>query len=217
MRDYFLYAIRKKCDLLLRNTQLYLRDRLGGDRLHINKNWLASFVWRREQCTATLCLSCLLTLAMLSQHVPPSRYDVVSPGEMQKLALARLFFHRPQFASMSVHVHGVILNQTCTCKLCVANIIYIYIYASLRIFPVLDEATCALSEEAEHQFYTSLRLMGVTVMSVGHRSSLRKVSKVSDAPSRLMYIPRRSGNFHQSLPTTKIKHTKISPHRFSIV
>lgn len=51
--------------------------------------------------------------------------------------------------------------------------IYMYIYTN---FSVLDEATCALSEEAEHQFYTSLRLVGVTVMSVGHRSSLKKVS-----------------------------------------
>ena len=28
-----------------------------------------------------------------------SRYDCISPGEMQKLAFARLFYHRPTFAS----------------------------------------------------------------------------------------------------------------------
>ena len=41
---------------------------------------------------------------------------------------------------------------------------------------VLDEASCALSEANEHIFYTSLQQLGITVMSVGHRSSLRKVS-----------------------------------------
>jgi ABC-type uncharacterized transport system fused permease/ATPase subunit len=40
---------------------------------------------------------------------------------------------------------------------------------------VLDEATSALSEETEHYFYTTLYQLGVTIMSVGHRSTLKKV------------------------------------------
>ena len=40
---------------------------------------------------------------------------------------------------------------------------------------VLDEATSALSEETEHCFYTTLHQLGVTIMSIGHRSTLKKV------------------------------------------
>lgn len=43
-------------------------------------------------------------------------------------------------------------------------------------YAVLDEATSALSEETEHCFYTTLHQLGMTVMSVGHRSTLKKVT-----------------------------------------
>lgn len=40
---------------------------------------------------------------------------------------------------------------------------------------VLDEATSALSEEAEAQLYRTCKQLGMTLISVGHRSSLEKV------------------------------------------
>ena len=69
------------------------------------------------------------------------RKDYVSPGEMQKIAFARLFFHKPSFA-------------------------------------VLDEATSSLSEEDEHYFYNILHQMGTTVLSIGHRSTIKQVTCV---------------------------------------
>lgn len=47
-------------------------------------------------------------------------------------------------------------------------------YFSL-IFAVLDEATSALTEEAEAQLYRICKQLGMTVVSLGHRSSLEKV------------------------------------------
>lgn len=49
------------------------------------------------------------------------------------------------------------------------------LYMPLYSCAVLDEATSALSEETEHYLYTTLHQLGVTVMSVGHRSTLKKV------------------------------------------
>lgn len=42
-------------------------------------------------------------------------------------------------------------------------------------FAVLDEATSALTEEAECELYRVCSELGMTVVSVGHRSSLEKV------------------------------------------
>ena len=114
-----------------------------------------------------MCLGCKHTCTVLK--VVSFRYDVVSPGEMQKIAFARIFFHKPPFV----------------CTLIPVPYTHTDLYANLGkhhtiwylCCSVLDEATCALSEETEHQFYTSLKLMGVTVMSVGHRSSIRKVGR----------------------------------------
>ncbi|CAM9814848.1 unnamed protein product, partial [Choristocarpus tenellus] len=39
----------------------------------------------------------------------------------------------------------------------------------------LDESTSALTEEAEQEVYVALEAIGVTVVSVGHRSSLHKL------------------------------------------
>lgn len=64
-------------------------------------------------------------------------YDVLSPGEMQRLSFVRLFYLQPQFA-------------------------------------VLDEATSALSEDVEGELYQVCRQLGMTLISVGHRSSLEK-------------------------------------------
>lgn len=71
------------------------------------------------------------------QLLSKSWYDIISPGEMQKISFARLFFHRP-------------------------------------ILTVLDEATSALSEDNEAEMYSIMREMGITAITVGHRSSLKK-------------------------------------------
>ena len=43
---------------------------------------------------------------------------------------------------------------------------------------VLDEATSSLSEEDEDYFYNLLHQMGTTFLTIGHRSSVKKVIKV---------------------------------------
>ena len=40
---------------------------------------------------------------------------------------------------------------------------------------VLDEATSSLSEEDESYFYSLLQEMGITFLSIGHRSTIKKV------------------------------------------
>lgn len=59
----------------------------------------------------------------------------LSPGERQRLALARLLFHRPKFA-------------------------------------ILDECTSTLDEAMEAAFYRTCQQRGITVLSIGHRTSL---------------------------------------------
>ncbi|XP_051908993.1 ATP-binding cassette sub-family D member 4 isoform X2 [Hippocampus zosterae] len=73
----------------------------------------------------------------LDRAVDWNWYDVLSPGEMQRLCFARLFYLQPKYA-------------------------------------VLDEATSALTEEAEAQLYRTCKQLGMTMVSVGHRSSLEK-------------------------------------------
>ncbi|KAF4087493.1 hypothetical protein AMELA_G00071330 [Ameiurus melas] len=68
-------------------------------------------------------------------------YDVLSPGEMQRLCFARLFYLQPKYA-------------------------------------VLDEATSALTEEAEEQMYRACKQLGMTLISLGHRSSLKQYHDV---------------------------------------
>ncbi|XP_062824373.1 lysosomal cobalamin transporter ABCD4 isoform X1 [Anolis carolinensis] len=79
----------------------------------------------------------LLRTGGLDQPVDWNWYDILSPGEMQRLCFARLFYLQPQYA-------------------------------------VLDEATSALTEEAENELYKICAQLGMTVVSVGHRSSLEK-------------------------------------------
>lgn len=40
---------------------------------------------------------------------------------------------------------------------------------------VLDESTSSLSEEDEHYFYTQLQDIGMTLLSIGHRSTIKQV------------------------------------------
>uniref|UniRef100_A0A672GJ26 ATP-binding cassette, sub-family D (ALD), member 4 n=1 Tax=Salarias fasciatus TaxID=181472 RepID=A0A672GJ26_SALFA len=73
----------------------------------------------------------------LDEKVDWNWYDVLSPGEMQRLSFARLFYLQPKYA-------------------------------------ILDEATSALTEEAESQLYRTCKQLGMTLVSLGHRSSLEK-------------------------------------------
>uniref|UniRef100_A0A4W6CZU4 ATP-binding cassette, sub-family D (ALD), member 4 n=1 Tax=Lates calcarifer TaxID=8187 RepID=A0A4W6CZU4_LATCA len=77
----------------------------------------------------------------LDEQVDWNWYDVLSPGEMQRLCFARLFYLQPKYA-------------------------------------VLDEATSALTEEAEAQLYRTCKQLGMTLISLGHRSSLEKYHDV---------------------------------------
>uniref|UniRef100_G3P7W8 ATP-binding cassette, sub-family D (ALD), member 4 n=1 Tax=Gasterosteus aculeatus aculeatus TaxID=481459 RepID=G3P7W8_GASAC len=77
----------------------------------------------------------------LDETVDWNWYDVLSPGEMQRLCFARLFYLQPKYA-------------------------------------VLDEATSALTEEAEAQLYSTCKQLGMTLVSLGHRSSLVKYHDV---------------------------------------
>ncbi|XP_042333502.1 lysosomal cobalamin transporter ABCD4 isoform X2 [Sceloporus undulatus] len=79
----------------------------------------------------------LLRTGGLDQPVDWNWYDILSPGEMQRLSFARLFYLQPQYA-------------------------------------VLDEATSALTEAAENELYKICAQLGMTIVSVGHRSSLEK-------------------------------------------
>ncbi len=66
--------------------------------------------------------------------------DVLSGGEQQRLAFARLLLNRPRFA-------------------------------------ILDEATSALDLAAEERLYKRLSCVPTTIISIGHRPSLRKFHK----------------------------------------
>ncbi|XP_028831155.1 lysosomal cobalamin transporter ABCD4 isoform X1 [Denticeps clupeoides] len=90
------------------------------------------------QCLELAGLSGLLKrTGGLDEAVEWNWYDVLSPGEMQRLCFARLFYLQPKYA-------------------------------------VLDEATSALTEEAEGQLYRACKQLGMTLVSLGHRSSLEK-------------------------------------------
>ncbi|XP_073494272.1 lysosomal cobalamin transporter ABCD4 isoform X2 [Phyllobates terribilis] len=83
-------------------------------------------------------LTCLLSRTGGLDHKVDWKWsEVLSPGEMQRLAFSRLFYLQPKYA-------------------------------------VLDEASSALSEDAEVELYTRCRQLGMTLISVGHRHSLRK-------------------------------------------
>uniref|UniRef100_A0A3Q1HWM8 ATP-binding cassette, sub-family D (ALD), member 4 n=1 Tax=Acanthochromis polyacanthus TaxID=80966 RepID=A0A3Q1HWM8_9TELE len=102
----------------------------------------------------------------LDEKVEWNWYDVLSPGEMQRLCFARLFYLQPKYA-------------------------------------VLDEATSALTEEAEAQLYRTCKQLGMTLISLGHRSSLEKYHDVQlklcgEGRWELTKLKEASGSLSQS-------------------
>ncbi|GIY75935.1 lysosomal cobalamin transporter ABCD4 [Caerostris darwini] len=79
----------------------------------------------------------VLLKAGLFDKVDWNWYDVLSPGECQRLSFVRLFCHKPRMA-------------------------------------FLDEATSALDMELEEKLYKKCSELGMTIISIGHRSSLVK-------------------------------------------
>lgn len=51
---------------------------------------------------------------------------------------------------------------------------------------VLDEATSALTEEAEAQLYRICKQLGMTLISLGHRSSLEKVGRTRSTDTGIL-------------------------------
>ena len=72
----------------------------------------------------------------LDRPVEWNWYDVLSPGEMQRLSFIRLLYHRPVMA-------------------------------------FLDEATSAVDNDMEQALYRAAVDRRITLVSVGHRPSLR--------------------------------------------
>ena len=129
-------------------------QRLGGVNGDTVENWSVLSLW-----------------ALVAIRNGSFRCDIVSPGEMQKIGFARLFYHQPQYAG----------THTLTPE--------VYCYTgglTLLLSPsaVLDEATSSLSEEDESSLYSALSQLDITVLSIGHRSTLQKVRMSSH-----MFVP----------------------------
>lgn len=71
-----------------------------------------------------------------------------------------------RFQEYSTTCLPLLVSMRKVCKAIVTGFFY---------FVVLDEVTSALSEEAEEMLYSKLTDLGITFLSIGQRSSLKKV------------------------------------------
>jgi ABC-type uncharacterized transport system fused permease/ATPase subunit len=83
--------------------------------------------------------------------------DVLSPGEQQRLNFARLFLRLLLLRSRRGHEPRGPGD----------------VEADAPVFAVLDEATSFMDEPMERRIYAQCQREGLTLISVGHRSSLR--------------------------------------------
>ena len=127
---------------------------------------------------------------------------MLSPGEMQRLSFARLFYHQPMFAGKLKLLSVCLCLYLCLCQsvsifrflsvclslficvcpffcltacLSVCLILYTGLYLFVVVFLVLDEATSALDIATETAMYDLCRRFDITVVSVGHRETLVQV------------------------------------------
>lgn len=87
-------------------------------------------------------------------------YDVLSGGEKQRVAMARLFYHRPLRQGFFFFVRFCRSISSSFCH---------------RIFAILDECTSATSVDVEGQLYLACAARGITLLSISHRPQLRCV------------------------------------------
>ena len=78
--------------------------------------------------------------------------DILSGGEKQRMAVARLFYHR-----------YVVL---------VFKIFYLILINHRPKYALLDECTSAVSIDVESSIYEHAKNMGITLLTITHRPTL---------------------------------------------
>ncbi|XP_048163679.1 lysosomal cobalamin transporter ABCD4 isoform X2 [Corvus hawaiiensis] len=111
----------------------------------------------------------------LDEQVDWNWYDILSPGEMQRLSFARLFYLQPKYADTLGELQLICEMFLGDAALAYRRCLVARGFVGLMTFlSVLDEATSALTEEVEHELYRLCLQLGMTLISVGHRPSLEK-------------------------------------------